>query len=159
MHPGISRCSLPCCSNRPPFLRDQGGHFCVCCRAAQPASCGVHVFCVCANPATPACMWPIGSGSVTAVAEALVFDLILVKFEQPRVEWGVSGYALLRSPGQAMRHLGFAAHVFGDCSVGPYCSLFRHSVVSDCDSMDCSTPGLPVHHHLSEPVQTSPLSR
>ena len=89
------------------------------------------MFRVCANPATCACMWPMGSGSVTAVAEALLFDLILVKFEQPLVEWSVSGCALLRSPGQASGHLDFAAHVCGDCSVGPYCSLFRRPVVSN----------------------------
>ena len=34
-------------------------------------------------------------------------------------------------------------------------SQFSHSVVSDsCDPMDCSTPGLPVHHHLLEFAQT-----
>ena len=43
----------------------------------------------------------------------------------------MSSCALLRSPGQASGHLGVAAHVFGDCSLGPYCSLFGHSVVSD----------------------------
>ena len=32
--------------------------------------------------------------------------------------------------------------------------LFSRSVVSDCDRVDCSTPGLPVHHHLPEPVET-----
>ena len=29
-----------------------------------------------------------------------------------------------------------------------------HSVVSLCDPMDCSTPGLPVHHQLPEFTQT-----
>ena len=32
--------------------------------------------------------------------------------------------------------------------------LFSHSVVSLCDSMDCSTPGFPVLHHLPELAQT-----
>ena len=32
--------------------------------------------------------------------------------------------------------------------------LFSHSVVSDFDLMDCSTPGFPVHHHLLEFAQT-----
>ena len=32
--------------------------------------------------------------------------------------------------------------------------LFSHSVVSLCDPMDCSTPGLPVHHQLPELAQT-----
>jgi len=31
---------------------------------------------------------------------------------------------------------------------------FSHSAVSDCDPMDCSTPGLPVHHQLPELAQT-----
>ena len=31
---------------------------------------------------------------------------------------------------------------------------FSRSVVSDCNSMDCSTPGLPVHHQLPEFTQT-----
>ena len=31
---------------------------------------------------------------------------------------------------------------------------FSHSVMSDCDPMDCSTPGLPVHHQLLELAQT-----
>ena len=32
---------------------------------------------------------------------------------------------------------------------------FSCSVVSDCDTMDCSTPGLPVHHQLPESVMPS----
>ena len=33
--------------------------------------------------------------------------------------------------------------------------LFSCSVVSTlCDPMDCSTPGLPVHHQLQDPIQT-----
>ena len=31
---------------------------------------------------------------------------------------------------------------------------FSHSAVSDCNPMDCSTPGLPVHHQLPELAQT-----
>ena len=31
---------------------------------------------------------------------------------------------------------------------------FSHSVVSDCDPMNCSTPGFPVHHHFPEFTQT-----
>ena len=31
---------------------------------------------------------------------------------------------------------------------------FSHSVMSDCDPMDCSTPGFPVHHQLPELTQT-----
>ena len=31
---------------------------------------------------------------------------------------------------------------------------FSHLVVSDCDSMDCSNPGFPVHHQLPELAQT-----
>ena len=38
------------------------------------------------------------------------------------------------------------------------CSLarvqFSHSGMSDCDPMDCSMPGLPVHHQLPEFTQT-----
>ena len=33
-------------------------------------------------------------------------------------------------------------------------SQFSHSVVSDCNPVDCSTPGLPVRHQLSELAQT-----
>ena len=32
--------------------------------------------------------------------------------------------------------------------------LFSCSVMSDCDPMDCSTPGFPVHHQLPEFTQT-----
>ena len=32
--------------------------------------------------------------------------------------------------------------------------LFSCSVMSDCDPMDCSTPGFPVHHQLPEFAQT-----
>ena len=32
--------------------------------------------------------------------------------------------------------------------------LFSCSVVSDCDPVDCSMPGFPVHHHLPELVET-----
>ena len=32
--------------------------------------------------------------------------------------------------------------------------LFNHSAMSVCDSMDCSTPGFPVLHHLPELPQT-----
>ena len=31
---------------------------------------------------------------------------------------------------------------------------FSRSVVSDCDPMDCSMPGFPVHHQLPELAQT-----
>ena len=31
---------------------------------------------------------------------------------------------------------------------------FTYSVVSDCDPMDCSTPGFPVHHYLSVHVHS-----
>ena len=31
---------------------------------------------------------------------------------------------------------------------------FSHSVVSDCNPMDCSTPGLPVHHQLPDLAQS-----
>ena len=31
---------------------------------------------------------------------------------------------------------------------------FSRSVVSDCDPMNCSMPGLPSHHWLPEPTQT-----
>ena len=31
---------------------------------------------------------------------------------------------------------------------------FSHSVMSVCDPMNCSTPGLPVHHQLPESTQT-----
>ena len=33
-------------------------------------------------------------------------------------------------------------------------SCVRLSCVRLCDPMNCSTPGLPVHHHLPEPTQT-----
>ena len=32
---------------------------------------------------------------------------------------------------------------------------FSCSVMSDCDPMDCSMPGFPVHHQLPEPSQTN----
>ena len=31
---------------------------------------------------------------------------------------------------------------------------FIHSVMSDCDPMDCNKPGFPVHHQLPELAQT-----
>ena len=31
---------------------------------------------------------------------------------------------------------------------------FSRSVMSDCDPMDCSMAGFPVHHQLPEPAQT-----
>ena len=31
---------------------------------------------------------------------------------------------------------------------------FSCSVMSDCNPVDCSTPGFPVHHELPEPAQT-----
>ena len=33
-------------------------------------------------------------------------------------------------------------------------SSVAQSCLTLCDPMDCSTPGLPVHHHLPEPAQT-----
>ena len=33
-------------------------------------------------------------------------------------------------------------------------SLVTRSCPTLCDPVDCSTPGLPVHHQLSEPTQT-----
>ena len=34
------------------------------------------------------------------------------------------------------------------------CSVHSLSCVQLCDPMECSTPGLPVHHQLPEPTQT-----
>ena len=38
-------------------------------------------------------------------------------------------------------------------------SLVTQSCLTLCDPMDCSTPGLPVHHELPEFIQTHTLSR
>ena len=38
-------------------------------------------------------------------------------------------------------------------------SSVTHSFPTLCDSMNCSMPGLPVHHQLTESTQTTPLSR
>ena len=35
-----------------------------------------------------------------------------------------------------------------------YCCSFTQSCLNLCDPIDCSTPGLPVHHHLLELAQT-----
>ena len=35
-----------------------------------------------------------------------------------------------------------------------FCCLVAQSCLTLCDPMDCSTPGLPVHHHLLELTQT-----
>ena len=52
-----------------------------------------------------------------------------------------------RSP-RGPQHLMLLQHIV--CPPG--CA--SRSVVSDCDPMDCSTPGLPVHHQLPEFTQT-----
>ena len=39
-------------------------------------------------------------------------------------------------------------------SCGPSVSSVAHSCLTLCDPMNCSTPGLPVHHQLSEFTQT-----
>ena len=39
-------------------------------------------------------------------------------------------------------------------SVWSYCSSVTQSCPAPCDPMDCSTPGLPVHHQLLELAQT-----
>ena len=45
-------------------------------------------------------------------------------------------------------------------SICPHCSLsvqfssVSQSYLTLCNSMDCSTPGFPVHHQLPEPTQT-----
>ena len=38
--------------------------------------------------------------------------------------------------------------------VGDQFHLVTQSCLTLCESMDCSTPGLPDHHQLSEPAQT-----
>jgi len=53
---------------------------------------------------------------------------------------------------------GSARHVHLLCCIGVIQTLdsvqISHSVVSLCDPMDCSMPGLPVHHQLPEFTQT-----
>ena len=44
-----------------------------------------------------------------------------------------------------------AVQGLGSCT---FSVQFSHSVVSDCDPMDCSTPGFPIHHQLPELTQT-----
>ena len=39
------------------------------------------------------------------------------------------------------------------------CGSVAQSCQTLCDPMDCSTPGLPVHHQLLEFIQTHPLSQ
>ena len=51
------------------------------------------------------------------------------------------------------------ARVGRDLVIKPYFSLFQFSSVTQscptlCDPMNCSTPGLPVHHQLPEFTQT-----
>ena len=42
-------------------------------------------------------------------------------------------------------------HLIRGITLRPITSVqFSRSVVSDCDHMDCSTPGLPVHHQVLE---------
>ena len=50
-------------------------------------------------------------------------------------------------------HRGFQGAVKIHCSV--QFSSFAQSCLNLCDLMDCSTPGFPVHHQLSELTQTS----
>ena len=40
------------------------------------------------------------------------------------------------------------------CPACPYCCLVAQSCPTLCDPMNCSTPGLPVLHHLQELAQT-----
>ena len=47
-------------------------------------------------------------------------------------------------------HLGVVLSDWEDCS----CCLVAHSCLTLCDPMDCSTPGLTVHHQLPELAQT-----
>ena len=44
-------------------------------------------------------------------------------------------------------------HGDGDSSEGMFCSVAQWCLTL-CDPMDCSTPGLPVHHQLPELTQT-----
>ena len=41
-----------------------------------------------------------------------------------------------------------------ECIYGIWFSSVSQSCPTPCDPMDCCTPGLPVHHQLSEPAQT-----
>ena len=48
--------------------------------------------------------------------------------------------------------------LFGQPNSCCCCSVTK-SCPTLCDPMDCSPPGFPVHHHLSEIAQSCPLSR
>ena len=47
-----------------------------------------------------------------------------------------------------------AIEYFNKLSIDPSTVQFSHSVVSVCDPMNRSTPGLPVHNQLPESTQT-----
>ena len=74
--------------------------------------------------------------------------------------WSLTSYLLSHS----FCHSGLARAVLLKLSVrGNHLQLssaqFTQSCLTLCNPMDCSTPGLPVHHKLPEFMQSCPLSR
>ena len=72
-----------------------------------------------------------------------------------------------RGPGDEGRAEGAVCHPGSSSRCSPFsrpsrsscCCSVAQSCPALCDPMDCSTPGLPVHHQLLEFTQTRPLSR
>ena len=49
---------------------------------------------------------------------------------------------------------GYPALAGGFFTISATSIQFSHLVITLCNPVDCSTPGLPVHHQLPEPIQT-----
>ena len=69
------------------------------------------------------------------------------------VGWFVCSFVLITGFGNCC-HLNPSSVCFDICTQMYQFSSVAQSHLTLCDSMDCSTPGLPVHHQLPEFTQT-----
>ena len=61
-------------------------------------------------------------------------------------------------PGEHILHLNWRGPQTSDLAESPLLLISDQSGLTLCDPTDCSTPGLPVLHHLTEFAQTHALS-
>ena len=85
--------------------------------------------------------WPLAAPLCLILSTSAILPKNGMNFKSLRREWG----ALWEKSRQIVHSFLIVSYQFGSVT---------QSCLTLCHPMDCSTPGLPVHHQLPEPAQT-----
>ena len=126
----------------PPDTSTAGHCFCF-----RSASSFLLELCLCSSPVTYWALTNLGSSSFCVISFCLAYCI-----------WGSQG-----KNAEVVCHSLLLCTYFAELSIKTVClgwpyiqfSSVAQSCSTLCDSMDCSTPGFPVHHQLLKSTQTS----